>query len=239
MKVEGKVTKIQYSIPRGRGAYEVFTNYEQAIKQAGFEILCEGKAKGVRGFLDQVCGFWDVRLYTAENPASHFYISARNPSGDVLLSVYVGEGYSGRPPVAAVGIVEARSMETGLITARIMKNRLEGSGHIALYGIRFDFDKATIKPASEATIREIATLLRDDPAMAIYIVGHTDSTGKVDYNMDLSRRRAQAVLEELASKYGISKDRLKAFGAGPLCPVASNKTEDGRAKNRRVEIVRQ
>ena len=71
------------------------------------------------------------------------------------------------------------------------------------------------------------------------MVGHTDNVGNFKYNMNLSKRRAEAVVRELTEKYRIKRDRLKAFGVGPLAPVASNKTEKGRAKNRRVEIVEQ
>ncbi len=238
-KYEGKVTKIQYALPKERSAYEVFKNYEAAVENAGFTILCEGKAKDVRHFLDQEEGFWEIKLYTSENPKNHFYLSARNPAKDILLFVYTGEGFSGRPPVAAVGIVELKKMETGLITAKDMKSDLDLAGHVALYGIYFDFDKAVIKPGSEPAIKEIAKLLKENPEMKIYVVGHTDNTGNFRYNMDLSKKRAEAVVDELIRVHGISAGRLSAFGAGPLCPVASNKTEKGRARNRRVEIVEQ
>lgn len=239
LKVEGKVTKIQYSIPKGRSAYEVFKNYELAIKGAGFDILCEGKAKGLRGFLEKTCGFRNIISHTSENPNEHFYLSAQNPDRDKFVAVYVGEGYAGRPAIAAVAIVELKQMETGLITVKDIKERLETSGHVALYGIYFDFNSANIKPESESVLKEVAKFLRENPEIKIYVVGHTDNIGDFEYNMELSRKRAEAVVKELVEKYGIEKSRLKAFGVGPLCPVASNKTEEGRAKNRRVEIVEQ
>ncbi len=237
-KVEGKVTKIIYALPRGKSAYEVFRNYETALKNAGFKVLAYLRTKWVRDFVEGV-GFPDIKGFGSEAPKDHFYISARTPAGDVFVMVYVGEGYLGRPGKAAVGIVEARKMQTGLITANIMKQRLEATGHVALYGIYFDFNKAEIKPESEPTIKEIAKLLRENPKMKLYVVGHTDNVGSLDYNMELSKRRAEAVVKELVEKYGIAKDRLMAFGVGPLAPVASNKTEAGRAKNRRVELIEQ
>lgn len=97
LQVEGKVTKIQYAIPKGKSAYEVFKNYELAIEKAGFEVLCRGRAKGIRAFLDHECGFWDLSVYTSEDPKDHFYLAAQSPAKDVFVSVYVGEGYSGRP----------------------------------------------------------------------------------------------------------------------------------------------
>jgi outer membrane protein OmpA-like peptidoglycan-associated protein len=73
--------------------------------------------------------------------------------------------------------------------------------------------------------------------MKIYVVGHTDSVGDFDYNIDLSRRRATAVVEVLVAQHGIDRGRLEPHGVGPLVPVSSNTSEDGRAKNRRVELV--
>ena len=74
--------------------------------------------------------------------------------------------------------------------------------------------------------------------LKLRVVGHTDDQGKADYNLDLSRRRAASVVRELTSKYGIDPSRLDAFGAGLYAPIASNASEEGRAKNRRVELVK-
>jgi OOP family OmpA-OmpF porin len=95
-----------------------------------------------------------------------------------------------------------------------------------------------VRPDSQATLQEIAKLLTANRGLKVSIVGHTDNQGKPDYNLDLSRRRAAAVVRELTSKYGIAADRLTSFGCGFYAPVASNDTEDGKAKNRRVELVK-
>ena len=112
------------------------------------------------------------------------------------------------------------------------------AGHVALYGILFDFDRDEVKPESAPTLAEIATLLRNDPALRLAVVGHTDAQGGADYNLDLSRRRADHVVAALVRGHGIDASRLQARGAGAGEPVASNDSEDGRAKNRRVELVR-
>lgn len=130
-------------------------------------------------------------------------------------------------------------METGLVSAMEIATEIQRKGHVAIYGIYFDFDKADIKPESEPAIKEIAKVLDENPKLKVHIVGHTDNVGKLDYNIELSKRRAEAVVRELLVKYKISKDRLRAFGVGSLCPVATNDTEDGRAKNRRVEVVKE
>ena len=105
-------------------------------------------------------------------------------------------------------------------------------------GSYFDTDKDTVKAESQPTLAEIAKLLNSDPALRLHVVGHTDNQGKPDYNLDLSRRRAASIVAELTAKYGVPATRLDAFGCGLYAPVASNEAEEGRAMNRRVELVR-
>jgi outer membrane protein OmpA-like peptidoglycan-associated protein len=118
-----------------------------------------------------------------------------------------------------------------------MKQAIHDSGKVALYGLFFDTDKDAVKPESQPTLAEIAKLLKSTPSLRLHVVGHTDNQGKSDYNLDLSRRRAASVVAELTGKHGIAANRLDAFGCGMYSPVASNDAEDGRAKNRRVELV--
>ena len=237
VKLEGKVTRIEYDIPAGKSALEVFRNYETALQKAGFQVLARLTTKHIRDFLEVDCRFPGIKGFGSEDDRDHFYLSARSPAHDKYVSVWVGEGYMGRPAKAAVGIVELKSMENGLITAQDMKDELTARGHVAIYGIHFDTDKADIKPGSEPVLQQIATLLKNDPSMKLYVVGHTDNTGTLEHNMDLSKRRAEAVVKVLVEKYGIDKSRLQAFGVGPLAPVATNSTEEGRALNRRVELL--
>jgi OOP family OmpA-OmpF porin len=142
--------------------------------------------------------------------------------------------------VAVVQVLEpkARDKKMVVVEAAKMADSLTATGSISLYGIFFDTDKADIKPESEPTLKEISKLLTDDPKMAVIVVGHTDNQGAFDYNVDLSSRRAQAVKAALVSKYGIESGRLTAAGAGMMAPVASNDDEAGRAKNRRVVLVK-
>ena len=123
-------------------------------------------------------------------------------------------------------------------TAAVIKGELEAAGGSDIYGIQFDFDKAEIKPESEPQLKAIADLLATDGALRLDIVGHTDNQGGDDYNRDLSQRRAEAVVAALAGNYGIEQERLTPVGQGPSRPLASNESEDGRALNRRVELVR-
>ena len=96
-----------------------------------------------------------------------------------------------------------------------------------------------MKPESDAALKEIAHLLQEDPQLKLYVVGHTDNQGVLDMNLELSKRRADAVLTALTAKFGVAAARLHALGDGPSAPVASNDTEEGRSRNRRVELVKQ
>ncbi|MBK7377925.1 MAG: OmpA family protein [Ignavibacteriales bacterium] len=131
-------------------------------------------------------------------------------------------------------------METGMVkvTAEVFKSNILKDGHAAVYGIYFDTGKSVIKPESDETIKEIAALLKANSSMQVYIIGHTDNVGKLKDNMELSQKRAEAVVNELITKYKIPSANLEANGVGPLAPVATNDTEEGKELNRRVEIVK-
>ncbi len=122
-------------------------------------------------------------------------------------------------------------------SAEVMANDISATGHFAVYGIYFDTDKAVVKPESEPALAEMAKLLKNDPGLNVFIVGHTDNTGTFEHNIKLSLDRATSVVNALVARHGIVAARLKSHGVASLAPVASNKTEDGKAKNRRVELV--
>ncbi len=138
---------------------------------------------------------------------------------------------------AQLVVTQVGAMDNKMVDAAAMAKGLGDKGHIALYGIYFDTDKAVLKLESKPTLDEIAKLLRVQPNLNVVIVGHTDSQGAYDYNMNLSRMRAEAVAAALAGSYQINKARLRTAGVGFLAPVGSNANEDGRALNRRVELV--
>ena len=141
--------------------------------------------------------------------------------------------------VVILDLVEAKAREQKMVTVSSgeMAQAISSGGRVALYGIYFDFNKADVKPESDPTIEQIAKLLKDSPSLKVLIVGHTDNVGTFPFNMDLSQRRAAAVVGVLSSRHGIAKERLFPVGVSYASPVASNKSEEGRAKNRRVELV--
>ena len=139
-----------------------------------------------------------------------------------------------------VNIVEKKMMKQDVVAnAESLAGIINETGKAAVYGIYFDTGKSDIKPESEPTLNEIAKLLQKNSTLKLYVVGHTDNVGTFDSNIKLSQSRAASVVNALVSKHGIAASRLTPFGAGPTAPVASNKNEEGRAKNRRVELVAQ
>lgn len=140
----------------------------------------------------------------------------------------------------ALHIVEEKAMEQYVVAdADALAKEISLTGKVAVYGIHFDTGKALVKPDSKPALEEIAKLLKEETGLKIYVVGHTDSVGTFDSNMKLSMARAEAVVDVLVKEYGIDSGRLKAHGVGPLVPASTNRSEDGRAVNRRVELVEQ
>jgi outer membrane protein OmpA-like peptidoglycan-associated protein len=137
-------------------------------------------------------------------------------------------------------VVEKKSMAQDIVaSADAFSNDIKATGHAAVYGIYFDTGKWAIKPASDGALAEIAKLMKRDPALQLNVVGHTDNVGGIESNMKLSQARAESVVQALSGRYGVAASRLRPYGVGPLSPVASNDTEEGKGKNRRVELVKQ
>jgi OmpA-OmpF porin, OOP family len=122
--------------------------------------------------------------------------------------------------------------------ASALSDEINKSGHVAVYGIHFDTGKAAILPDSESALGEIVKLLQQDADLKLRVEGHTDNQGNAAANQALSEKRAQAVVAWLTA-HGIAANRLTAKGFGQTKPIEDNGTEDGRAKNRRVELVKQ
>jgi OmpA-OmpF porin, OOP family len=135
--------------------------------------------------------------------------------------------------------IEPKPIEQKIVTvtASEIQRKIAADGRAVFYGIYFDFNKADLKPESDPQLAEMAGYLAKNPAAKMFIVGHTDNVGGLDYNMALSLKRAQAVVAALSGKYKIAAARLVARGVGPLSPIAENHDDAGRAKNRRVELV--
>ena len=248
---EGKIDKLFYHGPKGRSGLEVYANYADALAAAGFETVfaCKGDEECGKNF---TLGFTDLNPLPAGNiTAAQGVPDAERPryallhlpraEGDVYLALYVADLVQRETSGVVITVVETKPMDTGLVTidADALGKAMLAEGKVALYGVHFDTDSAVIKPDSKAQLDEVAALLAAQPDLKLYVTGHTDSTGSFDHNMQLSAARAAAVVEFLVSTYGVDPARLAPAGLGPTSPVAANETEEGKAKNRRVEIVRQ
>jgi outer membrane protein OmpA-like peptidoglycan-associated protein len=254
-KVEGLISRYTYLAPPNRTPAEVMRNYQLEFARLGLVTLFQ-KAQGEPGWfgptLNDIATEDQVGQILAYNEAQERVLVGKSkdakPSYYFVFVTAYKDGVI--PPrlkasvtkdrvLAEVVIVTPNKLEEKMVfvNAADMAQALADSGKVALYGIYFDTDKDAVRPDSQPTLAEIAKLLQAHPQMKLHVVGHTDNQGQADYNLDLSRRRAASVVQELTAKYGIAANRLDSFGAGLYAPVASNGTEEGRAKNRRVELV--
>lgn len=245
VSLAGKLTSIKYEGPAGRSALEVVRNYQQALESDGFTTVffCRQADCG-----DNV-GFWtaargEIGLLTNWDTNTYALMKLDRSEGRVWVSIFAIEfGQNSGKPVktqTAIRILEEKPIETGkieIVKADKLAEKIGVDGRIALYGIEFDYDSAVVKASSAPQIAEVAAFLKSNPEASVLVVGHTDMTGAFDYNRGLSERRAAAVVAKLTGGHGISADRMFAVGVGPASPIATNRTEEGRAKNRRVEIV--
>lgn len=183
-------------------------------------------------------GINDQRFFAAKIPQN---------GGDAYVTVQTFQvndtlyckAFNGRT-VALVHVVEPKPREQKMVLVKSeeMAQSINTSGRVALYGLLFDTNKAELKPESAPTMEQIAGLINGDPRLAVLIVGHTDNQGAYDYNIDLSKRRAETVVSILAKYYKVDPKRMRAAGVGMVAPAATNDTDDGRSKNRRVEVVK-
>jgi len=244
LKVEGNVTFYDYALPPNRSVLEVWRNYESSLKAKGLEIAfscrmteksCGGDIKGEvlneRTRWPNAYNIWHP--FGGCGEPAYLFAKRSGENGITYVSIMVCDRN------VHVAVVESKEMDTDkikFIDASAMQKSLQDTGRVNLYGIHFDFDKDEIKPDSYNTIFEMIKLMQNNPQMKLQIVGHTDSQGLEAHNNDLSNRRAASVVRALLQA-GIGVDRLSSKGAGSSQPVATNDTEDGRAKNRRVELV--
>jgi OOP family OmpA-OmpF porin len=229
--VEGRMTSFYYGRPKDRSQLEIFRNYEDALKAAGFQILftCTGPACGAQ------INHPPLGYIPSGNEARYLAAKLPRPEGDIYVAMHV------QPLDTRFVIVESKPMATGMvkISADALAKDINTTGHVAVYDILFDTGRADIKPESAAAIAEVAKLLSSNATLTLHVVGHTDNVGALAQNLELSKRRAAAVVTALTTTHKIAAARLHADGVGPLAPVASNDSDAGRAKNRRVELVKQ
>lgn len=260
LHLEGARTTIWYEAAGDTTALELARNYEAELESAGFQLLYNSSddptvARWPVGYL------WPFDRNIRSRRRHHIFTNAdqgrvraltakrdRPDGSSVYVAVTAVEWASDDPGAwakrgayVAVEVIEPKAMKQNMVrvTAEQMSTAITTTGRATLYGILFDTNKAEIKPDSKPALEEIARLLKSQPSMRLHIVGHTDSVGGLDANLALSKRRSEAVLDALRANHGIAAQRLTANGVASLAPVATNEREEGRAKNRRVELVPQ
>jgi outer membrane protein OmpA-like peptidoglycan-associated protein len=232
-RLEGRITRIAYRTNPGPSILEVSRNFESQFAKAGFEKLnaCDTEACGGIPFTEAVDALPMPQMWV-DGFNFRYYAGRRGRA-----ETYVRGGEREQRDIYAQLVVVLGAIENKMVDAAVMAKGFRDTGRIALYGIYFDTDRAEVKPESRPTLEQIAKLLTANVGLSVFIVGHTDNQGPFAYNLDLSRRRAEAIAAELVKNYGIGAPRLRTAGVGLLAPAGSNATEAGRALNRRVELV--
>lgn len=238
---EGEMTRIAYQMPEGASAIQVLRGFEQRLTQAGFEIVFS--CAHIRG--DEGCGP-QARTPGAWVPLPGFafshnttrvlFASRQNEAAEVNIQITVGETHQG-PVFGSIVISEKAPFENKVIDAATVSSELTAQGKMAFYDILFETGSAELKSSSDTTLQVISEVISGAEGLKVIVVGHTDNQGALDYNIQLSRARAEAVRDRLISSFSVSEGRISAAGVAFLAPVSTNATAEGRALNRRVEIV--
>lgn len=259
LKVEGAFTRIWYEAAGDISATELIRNYQNELKAKGFQILYDSSQdSAATKWTNYLAYFTGMEIKT--NRAYYVFRAAEEkltkvtsaklerPEGNVYVHLTAVEWAKDdatfkakKGAYIAVDIIESKPMAQNMVvvSADEMSKSIASTGRVALYGIYFDTGKAEIKPESKAALDEIAKFLKANASMKLHVVGHTDNVGGLEPNLGLSRHRADSVVAALTKQYGVVANRLTANGVAYLAPVAVNTTEEGRAKNRRVELVPQ
>jgi len=220
LSIEGAKTRLQYYAPEGvtpASPLQVVRNFQNAVKTAGGSV--EGEYEHGPSDLSYIGGglrATTLKLHKGGKEVWALVRAEQDGPYDLL-------------------IVEREAMKQDIVANELL-DKLNSDGFVALY-INFDTGKATIKPDSLGTLDQVAAMLKSSAALKIEIGGHTDNVGTAQANQKLSEARAQSVMAALVQR-GVAAARLGAKGYGQSAPVADNRSEDGRAKNRRVELTK-
>lgn len=264
-KAEGQLTTLYYKLPADSSNLEAIRQYQSELKPAGYETLFEAADdkldNGYNRFVSEI--FPEAKktdqlqyLHEFNHGKQHYAIlKGKGKEGnEIYVSVYaftledVSTGFDKLVEnhklekgnvIVRLDVLETKAMETRMsaVKAEEITSTIDTTGRIAIYGVYFDTDKSDIKPESAESLAEMAKAINAGKGTYL-IVGHTDNQGDLNYNQTLSLKRATAVTAALTGEYKISADRVIPVGVGMAAPLAPNTDDKGRAKNRRVEIVK-
>jgi flagellar motor protein MotB len=258
-EAEGRRTRVAYLGQQGVSTIQVLRSYQAAFNGLGKvdeKFICKPPSKCLlrptktdqitinslpsyltsvyylRSDIDGV--YWYGTIETSESLFHVSFYSGIQDNGEPNLKRFHGR------PLIFLHIIETSDFSATLefVTAEHITEKINKTGSVALYGIQFEFNSSTLTNESNTTLSEITKSLSNDPSLSLFVVGHTDNVGDYSYNQQLSAKRAASVRNALINKHGVNSQRLTAVGVGPVAPVASNSTDEGKAKNRRVELVR-
>lgn len=251
ISLEGRLVENVYAVPSGASSAQVFRNFRQLLQSTGYSILYEGKQSELGenfGSYFETVGP-GTQLFGYSPDEARYLAATRDDNGaKTYVGIYVieyADGYD-RNFEAIAGQVLVRldfivagnlNSQMAVVAANEIERRFQTDGRVDIYGIYFDFNSATLRPESWPALDQIAAYLTAHPERGMTVIGHTDNIGGPDFNLSLSQARSASVVAALVSRYGISPGRLAELGAGLTRPVAPNDTEEGRARNRRVELV--
>ena len=258
LALEGKLTRLWYEAPGNTRSLELFRNYANDLTASGFTTLYDSTRDSAAGkYNNFLATLSSSRRDFIKNNRTEYVMYAANVSSlrtgtfqkdnTTVRLIAVDwpkddQAYKAKQGAyIAVDILETKAMEQNMVvvSASDISKSITANGKVAIYGILFDTGKADVKPESKPSLEQIAAFLKAEPGVKLHVVGHTDSVGSFDSNLALSKRRADAVAAVLAKDYGIAANRLVGNGVASLAPVASNNSDEGKAKNRRVELVPQ
>lgn len=255
LEISGEINRIQYSVSKDNNPAFVAENYKNALKSSDWEILFSGCGDNELGNDSYE---WCFYYYGSDglgldkfgdafspNGKSHCYIAAKYETADstyyaaIYITDKVDESKGLHFTLITQDIIKVKNPDLGLVTAKLLTDKINSKGHLALDGIYFETGKASLTEKSNPALKNIAEYINSNKSKKFFIVGHTDNVGIFSSNMTLSENRAKTVMNTLITKYGVDPNQLKAYGIANLSPVVSNTTDRGKARNRRVEIVEQ
>jgi OmpA-OmpF porin, OOP family len=256
--IEGRVQNYMYYGPSDRTDLEIYRNFKEAVERGGFKVVfaCEKQEsckatdrsehakKWTRDSKSFIGGYSSVAAMGPEGRDPRYLVAKlERPEGAitaVLTTTSETSSSSAGGKAHFLQVIEEKAVSTGQMTvsnAEELRSKLQNDGKVAVYGVQFATGKSEVLPESKPQLTEMAKYLQGDPNLRVFVIGHTDSQGALEANLTLSQQRAEAVVKALVVEFKIDAKRLIAKGIASFSPVTTNSTDNGRAKNRRVELV--
>lgn len=239
--IEGKITKLVYSVPKEISNYQVYKNYLDSLNKDGFQIEYTCYEDSCDGLANSYFSYFKQQLHSGiKHNELPYYLVAKSLDKQRLAYIIVLIGSASRYNHIMVHVIETNELKLGKVKVNsdALLHSLDSMGKAEIYDIYFDTGKSAIKDNSKEALSAIAEVLDKRKDLNLYVVGHTDDTGNIQFNKKLSEDRSNSIVKYLINNFNISRDRLYPVGVGPFAPLASNDSKMGKAKNRRVELVK-